>query len=197
VAGKRILELGAGTGYLSVLCAAHLGAEHVLASDGSDDVMNNLPDAFFLNGLQAPDPCTSPSSAASGGGPRIAATELKWGHALLGTEDALWNNGENVDFVLGADVTYDARIVPALVATLTDLLVEKFPAATALVAATERNRETFEVFWGACRAAGLGVDMVDENEFPVPRRGEQTGPFYPDAVKIHICRIRGAGDASK
>lgn len=38
VAGRRVLELGAGTGFLS-LVAAHLGAERVLCTDGDPDVV--------------------------------------------------------------------------------------------------------------------------------------------------------------
>jgi protein-L-isoaspartate O-methyltransferase len=34
IEGKSILELGAGTGYLSILCSKYMGASHVLATDG-------------------------------------------------------------------------------------------------------------------------------------------------------------------
>ncbi|KAK0721087.1 S-adenosylmethionine-dependent methyltransferase-like protein [Lasiosphaeris hirsuta] len=131
VRGRRVLELGAGTGYLAVLCAKHLGAEHVIASDGSDDVLNHLPDTLFLNGLQGSD--------------RVSAMELRWGHGLLGTEEPAWNGGRAVDVVLGADITYDARSHPALVATLEEL-VGLFPDAVVIIAATERGRTTFESF---------------------------------------------------
>ncbi|OAQ99615.1 hypothetical protein LLEC1_05112 [Akanthomyces lecanii] len=73
VRGKRVLELGTGTGYLSILCARHLESAHVLASDGSDDVLSNIPDNLYLNGLQE----------AGGTSARIAPMDLKWGHALL------------------------------------------------------------------------------------------------------------------
>ena len=58
VSNKRILELGAGTGYLGILCTRYLGARHVIASDGSEDVINHLPDNLFLNGLQDSDKIT-------------------------------------------------------------------------------------------------------------------------------------------
>jgi len=53
IRGKSILELGAGTGYVSVLCSKFLGAAHLLATDGSDDVVSSLSTSFYLNGLQS------------------------------------------------------------------------------------------------------------------------------------------------
>ncbi|KAI1081526.1 putative methyltransferase-domain-containing protein [Whalleya microplaca] len=171
VQGKRVLELGAGTGYLSILCAKSLGAAHAIASDGSDDVVANLSDSFFLNGLQQSD--------------RIQAMDVKWGHALVGTEDQYWNSGESVDVVLGADITYDKSIIPALVATLEELVV-MFPQVAVLIAATERNRETFESFLDVCGRKQFSVELVD---FELLKRQDQQGPFYNDEVPIRICKI--------
>ncbi|KAK3986792.1 S-adenosylmethionine-dependent methyltransferase-like protein [Cladorrhinum sp. PSN332] len=131
VQGKRVLELGTGTGYLAALCAKYLKTEHVIATDGSEDVVNNLPDNFFVNGLEGSD--------------KVIASELKWGHALVGTEEQDWNGGRRVDVVLGADITYDVSVIPALVGTLDELAVLS-PGVDMVIAATERNRETFESF---------------------------------------------------
>jgi predicted nicotinamide N-methyase len=169
VKNKRVLELGAGTGYLAVLCAKYLDSEHVIASDGSDEVVNHLSDSFFLNGLQ--------------GSPRASAMQLKWGHALVGTQPEL--EERRLDTVLGADVTYDVSVIPALVATLEDL-ARLFPGLTVLIAATERNRATFESFLAACGKRGF---VVSHESFPVPPRSEQNGPFYSDASPIHICKL--------
>jgi protein-lysine N-methyltransferase EEF2KMT len=169
--GRRILELGAGTGYLSILCAKYLGANHVIASDGSDDVINNLPDNLFLNGLQ--------ESAA------IKIMDLKWGYALVGTEEAAWNGGTSIDMIIGADITYDQAIMPALLATINELFT-LFPSAEVLIAATQRNEITFASFLNLAKLAGLKVDDI---HFPVPKREEQMGPFYDDNVPIRICKI--------
>lgn len=171
VHSRRVLELGAGTGYLSVLCAKHLGANYVVTSDGSDDVVANLADSLFVNGLQ--------------GAGRISIMNLKWGHALVGTEEEAWNAGREVDLVLGADITYDKRLIPPLVATLEELLA-LFPGVQILISATERNRDTFQHFLDLCRGRGFGVEIVD---FPVPSADEQMGPFYDCGTPIHICRI--------
>ncbi|KAI1140025.1 FAM86A protein [Hypoxylon sp. FL0543] len=168
---KHVLELGAGTGYLSILCAKFLAPTVVIASDGSDDVVANLPDNFFLNGLQNSN--------------RIQAMDIKWGHALLGTEDEHWNGGKPIDVVLGADVTYDKSIIPALVGTLQEI-VDMFPQATILIAATERNRETFDVFLDVCEKRHF---IVQEIGFELPSAHDQRGPFYSDQVPIRICKL--------
>lgn len=152
-----------------MLCAKYLGSSHVIASDGSDEVVNHLSDSFFLNGLQ--------------GSSRATAMQLRWGHAVVGTE--LDGEFGPVDTVLGADITYDVAVIPALVATLQDL-VALFPRLTVLIAATERNRETFERFLEVCGKRGF---RVTNEPFPVPPRNEQNGPFYSDATPIHICRL--------
>jgi predicted nicotinamide N-methyase len=172
IANKNILELGAGTGYLSILCAKHLRAAHVTVTDGSDTIVADLTTNFFLNGLQDD--------------PVIEAKELKWGQALLGGEQAEWNQGRPVDVVLGADVTYDSKGIPALVATLGDL-VEMFPTAKILIAATIRNEETFGNFAKVC---GLNHFAVEAISFPVIPPENQDGPFYWDGIPIKLFNIR-------
>lgn len=68
VAGMNILELGAGTGFLSILCAKHLDARFVLATDGSGEVVGELDYNISLNGLE--------------GAGAIEPAVLKWGHVL-------------------------------------------------------------------------------------------------------------------
>jgi predicted nicotinamide N-methyase len=170
VQGKHVIELGAGTGYLSILCAKYLGASSVIASDGSDDVVNSLADGFFLNGLQ--------------GSSTIAPMDLKWGTALVGTEDSQWNGGRPVDLVLGADITYDVRIIPALVGTLTELS-SLYPGVEIIICATQRNLNTPEVFVRQCASVGYQVKDVDFNPTP---HDEQQGPFYNTSVPIRIIR---------
>ena len=172
VTDQNILELGAGTGYLSILCAKHLHAAHVTVTDGSDTIVADLASNFFLNGLQ--------------NNPVIEAKELKWGQALVSGEQTEWNQGRTVDVVLGADVTYDSKGIPALIATLVDL-VEMFPAVKILIAATIRNEETFENFLKVC---GMNSFAVKEIEFPVMPPKNQEGPFYSDGVPIKLCNVK-------
>lgn len=51
VQNKSILELGAGLGFISVLCGKHLGARHVLITDASEVVLNTAQQNAELNGV--------------------------------------------------------------------------------------------------------------------------------------------------
>ena len=171
VPGRSILELGAGTGYISVLCAKHLGASHVIATDGSDDVVNSLSTNYYLNGLQD-------SSLIEG-------KELKWGQALVGSEHPQWNRGRNIDLVLGADLTYDGSGIPALVSTFHDLF-ELYPNVKIIYAATIRNPKTFEKFLATCRGNKYTVEEIN---FEIKKAEVQEGPFYSDQVPIQLCLV--------
>ncbi|KAF4339504.1 FAM86A [Fusarium beomiforme] len=171
VKDKRVLELGAGTGYLSILCANFLEAQHVIASDGSDDVINNLPDNFFLNDLQDST--------------RVTPMDVKWGHALMGTEEEEWNGGRPIDVVLGADITYDKSVIAALIGTLLEVF-DLRPHVEVFISATQRNEKTFQAFLDQCQTNGLAVEVL---QFPIPKREVQQGPFYHDNVAIHICKV--------
>lgn len=169
---KGVLELGSGTGYVSILCAKYLSPRQVIASDGSDDVVANLPENFFINGLQGSD--------------LITAMDLKWGYALVGTEEAAWNGGKPIDVVLGADITYDESIIPLLASILGELF-DLYPEVKIIIAATERSRKTFEAFLQICEQRHFKVVELD---FPIPPKESQVGPFYNDQVPIRICEIR-------
>ena len=169
--GKSVLELGTGTGYISILCAKHLGAAYVLATDGSEDVVSGLSTNLLLNGLQN----TS----------KIQTKELRWGHVLASGEQLEWNGGRKVDVVLGADITYDESGIVPLVATFEDLL-QLFPDVKIIISATIRNRRTFKAFVNICRSHGYQVEEID---FATTPAKEQMGPFSSDAVPIKICTI--------
>ena len=90
VSGKSVLELGAGTGFLSILCAKFLSAQRVLATDGSQLVVNDLKANLHLNGLE--------------GSELIQTAILQWGHALIGGVADGRKDSRSYDVVLGADV---------------------------------------------------------------------------------------------
>lgn len=190
VTGKRVLELGAGTGYNSILCAKYLGAAHVVASDGSEEVLETLTDNFALNDCQ----CNYNALADTIITPKL----IRWGHALLGTEEPEWNGGRPVDLILGADITYDQSANSALVATLRDL-VDLYPDVDIVLSVAERNPRTFSLFQGLCRNNQLRAIELD---FTVDEQHEQhkkfvgagrsdrnLTPFYHSAAPLRICRI--------
>jgi len=168
IRGKRVLELGAGTGLLSILCARWLGSAHVTATDGDDGVVEALESNIFLNGLQQ-----------SG---RIDARSLKWGWAL---EDDEGGNQREVDVVIAADVTYDPSSVPPLISTLREFS-QLNTKVDILIAAMIRSEDTFSKFLQACERNHL---MITDIEFPMYPTEEQTGPFYSTRARIRIIRL--------
>lgn len=174
VEGKRVLELGAGTGYLSILCAKYLGATHVTASDGAEEVVDSLPDNLVLNRVTWKFNSSTPGLVS----PKL----LKWGHALLGTEEAEWNRGQKVDVVIAADVTYDSRVVPTLVATLTELM-DLYPDVDIIVADAQRNPSTLAAFYNACLKARLRITELpfstEQQHARLSDLGRPHGPLTP------------------
>lgn len=95
ISGKRILELGAGTGFLSILCMDVLGAQSVLATDGSLPVVTAIENNIALND----HPRMTQSSR------KIEARVLEWGQNSP-AEGALKIRSQDttLDMVIGADV---------------------------------------------------------------------------------------------
>lgn len=168
---KSVLELGAGTGYLSILCAKHLDASNVLATDGSEEVVESLQTNIYLNELQDNS--------------LIQGKELNWGHALMGGEERAWNGGQKIDIVLGADLTYEASGIPALLVTLGDLM-DMFPDVKIIIAPTVRNQQTFEIFLKTCKTYKY---LAEEIDFPMLPTKLQEGPFYEDNIPIALYSI--------
>jgi hypothetical protein len=179
IQGRSVLELGAGTGYISILCAKHLRAAYVLATDGSDDVVSGLSTNFYLNGLQ--------DSLL------IEGKELRWGQALMGGEHPEWNAGRPVDLVLGTDLTYNPALIPALVSTFGELF-DMHPNLKILIAATIRNPETFQEFHETC---GNNKYVVENIHSDNPTKEEQKGPFYSNEFPFQLCMIKKAGNGPK
>ena len=152
VQGKRVLELGAGTGLLSILCCKYLHAVEVLATDGNLEIVEALEDNLFLNDLEDKQN-------------NIRCRVLRWGRMLDDGEEGLT---PDFDTVLGSDIvstvarqlncvgttvnslqTYDPTLLPLLVATF-KILLERSPRITILIAATIRNDDTFSKFISTC-----------------------------------------------
>jgi protein-lysine N-methyltransferase EEF2KMT len=100
VRGKTILELGSGTGLVSLLCAKHLGAARVVATDGSEVVVDTIKTNMFLNELDE--------------GSKMEAAALKWGFHLseMSIEEDYANG--SLDLILGADVVSWPRSMQCL-----------------------------------------------------------------------------------
>ena len=90
VTGQRMIELGAGTGFLSILCAKYLDARYVLSTDGSREVVAELKANLELNKLEEGD--------------LIKSAVLGWGHTLIGGPEDCRDAGTAYDLAIGADV---------------------------------------------------------------------------------------------
>lgn len=98
VRGKRVIELGAGTGFLSLFCARHLGVLGVVATDREPVLIENMRDCTRLNQGRDGDETTSL--------PMYSAV-WNWGTPLEQTEEMALLTKENhlhFDIALGADL---------------------------------------------------------------------------------------------
>lgn len=183
VRGKRVLELGTGTGHVSLLCAKYLEAAHVIASDGSEEVIRNLPENLALN--LSPRETVDPTwTGESGTFDRLTALVYEWGKPIAEC-DVPTEKSNTIDVILGADLLFDPTIIPALVQSMGDFL-QAYPTAEAYLAVAKRQQATFELFMKKCRTRDLAVRDLG---YPVPRRSEQCGPFYKDEPDIKIYQI--------
>jgi protein-lysine N-methyltransferase EEF2KMT len=88
---KNILELGAGTAAVSIFCAKHLGASHVMATDGNELVVDAIKSNIFVNGLDSKG--------------NIEAAALKWGRTYLNDVSVEEDYADgSLDVILAADV---------------------------------------------------------------------------------------------
>jgi ribosomal protein L11 methylase PrmA len=155
IKGKSILELGAGTGFLAILCAKNLGAAHVTTTDGDEGVVEALKENLFLNGLDDER--------------KVLTSVLRWGHGVRGSWVQDDFEEHPYDTVIGADIvsdyrdlvileilltarlqTYDKVASNALVATIR-MLFDLRPSIKVIIAGAIRNADTFESFRQACR----------------------------------------------
>lgn len=95
VSGKSVLELGAGTGFLSIIAARHLGAERVTTTDGDEGVVEALKENIALNNLDES---------------KILTSVLRWGGDLKGTWVEKDCNAWPYDVVIGADIVRHQRL---------------------------------------------------------------------------------------
>ncbi|KAK6008776.1 hypothetical protein QM012_000679 [Aureobasidium pullulans] len=169
IKGKKVIELGAGTGLLSILCASHLSAAHVTATDGDEGVVQALHENAAFNDIKD----------------SMDIGVLWWGRALKGSWMYEKDPSFSCDLVLGADVTYDKAVIPALVSTMRDMF-EAWPHVQIIISATIRNADTFAAFEYACAHNEFKVHEV---EYPLIPMEQQTSLFHSTAVPIKIFSI--------
>lgn len=177
VRGRNVLELGAGTGFLSLLCAGHLKASHVVATDGLGHVCEGLQANCDLNR----------TNETLQGSPPPEVRQLDW--TDLPEIDQLLQDtqtsGKSYDLVIGADITYHPDILRPL-AQLLSTVKDAFPETAILISATIRS-DTFAQFTSICRN-DLGF-KVTELECKIPDGMRYSGFFHSVATEIKIVSL--------
>eukprot|EP01094_Clydonella_sp_ATCC50884_P003656 TRINITY_DN12792_c0_g1_i1.p1 TRINITY_DN12792_c0_g1~~TRINITY_DN12792_c0_g1_i1.p1 ORF type:complete len:242 (+),score=83.26 TRINITY_DN12792_c0_g1_i1:111-836(+) len=117
--GKRVVDLGSGTGIVGLLLA-HLGAHVVLT-----DLQSQLPLLRWNAQQNFADPALRP-----------AVAELTWGES---TDEFTGEHGSGWDIVVASDCIYNTRHAPALLSTIGVIAAGGGPALWFSFA--ERNTE--------------------------------------------------------
>ncbi|KAI8915009.1 putative methyltransferase-domain-containing protein [Powellomyces hirtus] len=175
VGGKRVLELGAGTGFLGILSAL-LGAKSVRMTDVDPWVLSRLAENVGIN-CKSDNKVTSLSLL-----PCTPTVEvLDWeSHADISLADA--------DVLICADVVYDPSLIPPLVGVLHAFLTVESSwregadvnNREAWVALTRRQEETLDKFMKAVKDAGITVTRI-----PLAHEG---------GIRVLFFHERGCGD---
>lgn len=116
IRGKRVIELGAGTGFLSLFCAKHLGADSVVATDREQFLIDNMRNCINLNENEDEEGGSSGSGTISI--PMYPAI-WDWGTKLELESESGSNSldSKKFDIALGADLVRPSR--PSKLAYLT------------------------------------------------------------------------------
>ncbi|KIW19153.1 hypothetical protein PV08_03446 [Exophiala spinifera] len=173
---RNVLELGAGTGLLSLLCAGQLQASHVLATDGLGHVCESLQHNVDLN-LE--------NGTLDGHAPP-AVRQLDWTDGPEIDQMLMEANqsGRRYGLIIGADITYHPDILRPL-AELLSTLKAAFPETKILISATIRS-DTFATFVKICKELKFTV-----SELPciIPDGLRYCGFFHSVATEIKIVSL--------
>ncbi|WVR07002.1 hypothetical protein IAU60_004041 [Kwoniella sp. DSM 27419] len=198
---RGVVELGAGTGFLSVLMA-QLGVDVVATDLGIETEQGSAekPDAAPGFGTDGDGETRTPlgrlllNVGLNHCPAPLAVRALDWTDASLPTCDrpAIWQKLERERrIILAADVIYDPDLVPPLVDAISTLLGKVTDGAEAIISATVRNLDTFSLFLNTCRSQGIHAEHIE-----VPPMNSQDPSFWDSALdagtEVKIMRLTRA-----
>ncbi|GAA6051540.1 hypothetical protein JCM3770_000405 [Rhodotorula araucariae] len=188
---RRILELGAGVGLLSLVAARLIrgvgGDGRVVATDIDEKVLEMLEGNIELNGLSNNVHCTMLDWELASDAAAIAGDLARW-------EQAAFDGDGRADLVLGADIVYDPTLATHLAATLGWLLRPgelHEPPPEALIAGTVRNESTWALFLRECEGRKLRVDAVPL-EVPPGQSGLVGAEGWEGEGEVRLVRLTAA-----
>ncbi|OCF60565.1 hypothetical protein L486_00200 [Kwoniella mangroviensis CBS 10435] len=196
---RGILELGAGTGFLSILLA-QLGADVISTDLGIES------DAQSINEIGTGQRHEEDGESRTPLGrlkynvqlsvDQVSVKALDWADGSLLPEERpnIWSKLiEERRTIVAADVIYDPDLVPPLVNTI-DVLLDDDGQNQAIISATVRNQETFDQFLITCGQHHLQVSFIEVP--PINENGDDVRacpPFWDSALdkgtEVKIMRI--------
>lgn len=185
VKGRRVLELGAGTGAVGIGCA-RIGASYVAVTD-LEEVIPQMEANVVLNELK-----------------NAEALPLGWG------SDPELDRFGNLDLIVLSDVVYDPELYDLLIATLT-AIAKRFPDIQVMWGHRHRNPADHQFFAAFAKlfeaelldGPGAGFLVPAESYTPelhalksyfAPKQmandGENSEPKHSSRdVSIYLCRV--------
>ena len=174
IRGRKVLELGAGSGLLSIFCGAVLDADIVIATDGSPHILKALEKNVDLNAEFWDDGRRGPISR-----------QLDFVDDLPSTikNDLTDDGGLQVipDIIIGADLVYDRDLAKHLGQNL-QAAARDVHAMDIIIATTERITDTFKTFEDE-------FNMGEYLNFTIPEFHAQKGLFHMLATGIRIYGV--------
>lgn len=162
-AGKRLLELGSGTGATGLIVSKSCGVQELVLSDCHENVLQLLRKNVELNRCKG-----------------VRVINLDWEDA-----SALDEHSIEPDVVLAADVVYDDTIFEPLVNVLGSLWSRNH-SLDIYLAATVRNEETLRAFLERATESGLQCVQVCSSSRDV---GNTLN--WDDRTEIRLFLIKG------
>lgn len=98
IQGRNVVELGSGTGFISMYCVKHLGAKSVLVTDRDPALISNVQDCMSHNNLD---------------NDRMSCAIWEWGGPLHIPENYPHQPASSFDIAVGADLVRTWPSVPA------------------------------------------------------------------------------------
>ena len=180
IQGRKVLELGAGTGFLSLYCATYLQPSRVIVTDGHEQVLTSLKRNIEGN-YHRFHPKGTP----------VHLEKLMWDedtdldhlqHTYSGNDES--REEPVCDMVIGADITYHPDLCVSLARTLSKL-AKTNPYVKIVISATERDPKTLNDFIQMCQSQQCGL-RVEALQYNAPQPHDQKGLFHNVAMPINI-----------